>query len=160
MEIRQIEKADATPLMQFYNGLSQASKRTFRPLGEQTTPVVCEKIIAENNAPGNKKFDLVASENGQIIGWSFLWGLNEPAPTFGIGIADAFQCQGLGKQLMDAILEYARNSNIPRIILTVVQENQIAWRMYQRRGFQITGEFLDTDGLMYFRMTAELKKEA
>lgn len=160
MTLRQIAPRDTDALLNFYNGLSQPSKRTFRPLGEQTTREVCAKIIAENAEPNRIKYDLVADENGEIIGWSFLWGLNEPAPTFGIGIADAFQGRGLGRQLMDAILEFARNSNISRINLTVVQDNDIAWRLYQRRGFEITGEFLDTDGLMYFRMTAELKKEA
>lgn len=157
MEIRRIQKNDTLALLQFYNGLSSESKRLFRPLGEQTTLDACEKIIAANAEADGTKYDLIAREDRRIIGWSFLWELDEPAPTFGIGIVDVFQGKGLGRQLMDAVMKFAVSAQIAQIKLTVVQENSNAWRMYQRRGFVITGEFLDKDGLMYFRMVNQLQ---
>lgn len=151
--IRTIAAEDAEALAAFYNGLSEASKRTFHPLGDTTTPEACEAIIADNAEA--KKLDLVVVLGGRIIGWSFLWSLQAEAPTFGLGVADECHGQGLGSRLMDAVLEQAGSRNIPRIALTVVQDNDRARAMYERRGFVRTEGFTGEDGLPYYYMIRE-----
>jgi ribosomal protein S18 acetylase RimI-like enzyme len=92
---------------------------------------------------------------GQIVGWSFIWDLQSDEPTFGLGVADACQGRGLGSELMDRVMEAARERALYKVYLTVVQDNQVAWRMYEQRGFVRYGEFVGGDGLNYFRMVAE-----
>lgn len=153
--LRRIEASDAEALMAFYNALSWASKRTFRPLGEKTTLGKCEEVIRENTPERERKLDIVACEDGRIAGWSFLWNLQADAPTFGLAVADAFHGQGLGSQLMDCVLSSADERGIAKIALTVVCDNDKAREMYLRRGFMLQQAFTGEDGLPYYGMTRE-----
>ncbi|MFQ6043307.1 MAG: GNAT family N-acetyltransferase [Candidatus Poribacteria bacterium] len=154
--IRRIKLGDASALVEFYNGLSESSKRTFQPIDYTTTRDVCEKIIKDNNPKTEKKFDLVAIHKKQIIGWSFLWNLESGEPTFGLGVADDYQGRGLGSRLIDRVMATASERGFRKVFLTVVQENEVAWKLYEKRGFVKYGEFVGKDGLAYFRMVAEL----
>jgi RimJ/RimL family protein N-acetyltransferase len=40
--------------------------------------------------------------------------------------------------------------------LTVVTDNAVAWRLYEKNGFVKYDEFVGEDGLPYFKMIAEL----
>ena len=54
---------------------------------------------------------------------------------------------------MDLVMRVARERGLPRVLLTVVQDNDTARRMYERRGFVISGEFVsEDDRLPYHRM--------
>lgn len=171
IEIGRLNREDAPALAGFYNGLSEASKRTFRPLGVVTTVAVC-RAIARDNAPDvDQKFDLVVHDADRIIGWGFLWHLQgeemsaetgPPRPMMlGLGIADAYQNHGLGSTLMARLMAEARRralqsaSGVFQVELTVVQDNGVAWRLYKKHGFVKVGTFVGEDGLSYFRMVAE-----
>jgi ribosomal protein S18 acetylase RimI-like enzyme len=149
--IRQLAAEDASALASFYHGLSKESLRTFRPLGPATTADACIALARDNAAA--TKHDLVAIEGDEIVGWGFLWDLDKPEPMFGLAIADRCQGQGLGARLAGRVLAEAGRRGIPRIVLTVVKDNEPARRIYTRLGFTIYGEFRhDEDGLDYYRM--------
>jgi len=117
---------------------------------------VCKDIIRDNSPEEEKKFDLVALHEGGIIGWGFLWNIDSGEPTFGLGVADDSQGKGLGSRLTDSVMEEARERGIKKVLLTVVQDNQVAWKMYEKRGFVKYGEFVGEDGVDYFQMVVEL----
>ena len=166
--IRQLQSEDAEALAAFYNGLSTASKRTFRPLGETTTRDICIGVAAGNaggNADGNSagdggkhptKYDLIALADNRIIGWGFLWALAaegpDDGPVFGLAVADAYHGMGLGTRLTGAVIAWSDAQHLPQVILTVVQDNVIAQHIYERQGFVRYGEFVGEDGLDYYRM--------
>jgi ribosomal protein S18 acetylase RimI-like enzyme len=154
MRIRRLEPGDADRLQAFYNGLSARSKRLFCPLGETTTVEACRAIGRDNEC--DQKFDLVALHEGEIAGWGFVWALASEQPTFGLCVADRYQGQGIGGCLMDRVLEAARGYALPEIHLTVVQDNRVAQRLYQGRGFVRCGELVGSDGLDYYRMMLRL----
>jgi ribosomal protein S18 acetylase RimI-like enzyme len=170
--IRRLAEGDAEALAGFYNGRSESSRRTFRPLGWWTTTAeACAKVVRDNVLYDNitcenvahdaqlaaPKYDLVAWHLGQIVGWSFVWNVHSAEPTFGLGVADAYHRKGLGSRLMDRVLEAAQSLGLKKIYLTVVQDNRVAWQMYARRGFSRYGEFVDErDGLAYYRMAIDL----
>jgi ribosomal protein S18 acetylase RimI-like enzyme len=152
-EIRRLQSADAGALAEFYNTLSARSIRLFRPLGTSTSREVCEGIALENGAGADTRHDIVALADSRIVGWAFLCGLGSGEPAFGIGVADAHQGAGIGSRLIDLVMRAARERGLPLVVLTVVQDNDTARRMYERRGFIICGEFVgETDGLPYHRM--------
>ena len=99
-EMRRLRAGDAEALARFYNGLSAGSRRTFRPLGWQTTADACAEVVKGNLA--ETQYDLVAVADwcpgvgSEIVGWSFVWGLGSEEPNFGLGVADAYQGQGMG----------------------------------------------------------------
>lgn len=156
--LRRIQPGDGSALVEFYNGLSARSKRTFRPLGSTTNLEACEAIVQENRPEIDRKFDLVAVRGTQIVGWGFLWNLESEKPSFGLGIADEVQGKGLGSTLMDHVMKAARERGLRKVFLTVVKDNEVAWKMYEKRGFVRYGEYYDAkDELTYFRMAAELE---
>ena len=156
IELRPVRPADAAALAAFYNGLSEASKRTFRPIGVTTTAEKCSEMIGQNAPEVAKKHDIVACDGPNIVGWGFLWDLHAGAPTLGLGVADAYQGRGLGSALMDRLLAFAVQQKIRHVKLTVVQDNEKAWRMYERRGFINEESMVGSDGLPYFYMVADL----
>jgi ribosomal protein S18 acetylase RimI-like enzyme len=156
MLIRRVVAGDAASLEAFYNGLSERSKRTFRPLGETTTLAVCQGIVRDNQ--NELKLDLVAVRLDAIVGWSFVWGLTRE-PTLGLCVSDSYQGQGLGGRLLDRVLEVSQEYALSEIHLTVVQDNLVALRLYEERGFVRNGELVGGDGLDYYRMVAQLRTE-
>ena len=152
--IRRLQPGEAEALAGFYNGLSREAIRTFRPLGISTTVDVCAKIAFANGAGVETRFDLIALSGARIVGWSFLWDLDTEKPSFGLATADDQRRKGLGRELMDRVMAVARERGLARVFLTVVKDNDAAWRMYERRGFAKQGEFVEKgDGLTYLRMT-------
>ena len=154
--IRRLAPGDTNALMAFYNQLSAAAKRTFRPIGPVALPEVCAGIVAANNNGAGTKFDLIATANGRIVGWSFLWNLDTDEPLLGLAVADAFHGQGIGTTLITRVMQTARELHLPAVYLTVVTDNTVAWRLYEKYGFVKYGEFVGEDGLPYFKMKAEV----
>lgn len=155
--VRQLTVGDTAALADFYNELSTASKRTFRPIDVTTTTGVCAEIVACNVMTPPTKYDLVAVRDGTIIGWSFLWDLNndDPAkePVFGLAVADAYHGQGLGTALMAQVMTWAEAQGLESVILTVVTDNVVAQHLYEKQGFTRYDEpFTGEDGLRYNRM--------
>ena len=157
--IRRLRVEDADNLAHFYNRLSQSSKRTFRPSGPITITEKCVEIANANikfGATHSKKYDLVALYDEGVIGWGFLWDLDSGSPTFGLAVADTYHHRGIGSLLISKIMEWAREIALAEVQLTVVQDNEVAWRLYMAHGFVKTGSFTGDDGLPYFRMIAKL----
>ena len=157
--IHRLQVTDATSLAAFYNRLSQESKRTFRPIGPITIPEKCAEIAVDNvnNEERAQKYDLIAVYDGEIIGWAFIWDLST-IPTLGLAIADGYHKKGVGKHLMTHVMDWARNQELREVHLTVIQDNVVAWKLYQKQGFVKSGEFTGDDGQAYFRMVATLHK--
>ena len=150
--IRRVKLGEASALVAIYNSLSESSKRTFRPLGSTTTLDVCEDIVQDNRPETDEKFDLVALHETRIVGWSFLWNLKSDEPVFGLAVSDDYQGKGLGGSLMDRVMKAACERELGKVCLTVVKDNEVAWRMYEKRGFVVYDEYVAEDGLAYFRM--------
>jgi ribosomal protein S18 acetylase RimI-like enzyme len=156
LPIRRIGPGDAPALMAFYNGLSEASIRTFRPLGLSTDLARCEVIVHENTPEAGKRFGLVAMGGSAVVAWGFLAGMDTERPDLGLGVAEAYHGRRLGSRLMDALMEAARAHEKSTVALCVVQENSVAWRLYENRGFVRTGEDIRDEGLAYYLMEATI----
>jgi GNAT superfamily N-acetyltransferase len=153
IQLRPLRAGDAPALLAFYNGLSRASIRTFRPLGETTTLEVCEEIVRDNAAGRGTRCDLAACQDEMIIGWAFLRRLDTDRPELGLGVADAHQGRGLGGALLDRLLAWARGRKIPTVYLIAVKDNARAVRLYESRGFIAYDEFIGKwDNLPYLSM--------
>jgi GNAT superfamily N-acetyltransferase len=153
IQLRPLRDGDVPALLAFYNGLSRASIRTFRPLGETTTLDVCAEIVRDNAADRGVRYDLAACLDGALIGWVFLRRLDTDRPELGLGVADAHQGRGLGGALLDQLLAWARTRGVPVIYLIAVKDNARAVHLYQSRGFVIYDEFIGKwDNLPYLSM--------
>lgn len=157
IHLRQLQADDAPALLAFYNGLSAATIHTFRPLREKTTVAVCQEIVQANTALPASRFDLAAWQGGQMVGWAFLEQLTTAEPQLGIGVADVWQGQGIGRTLMNELLGKARHYSLTAIYLIVVHDNERAIQLYQSCGFVAYDQHFDTvDQLTYLSMKMEL----
>lgn len=57
---------------------------------------------------------------------------------------------------MDHVMTAARERGLRKVFLSVVKDNEVARRMYEKRGFLRCDECVSEDGLTYLGMAAEL----
>lgn len=90
---------------------------------------------------------LILERKGEPTGMGQIrWGTDRfahSAQLCGIAIAPAFQGQGLGRQLMEGLLERARGAGLRRIELTVSADNPGAISFYESFGFRREGTMKD-----------------
>lgn len=101
--------------------------------------------LLERQARGRTDIHLVAERDGVVVA---LAGL-DPASTqqrrrhvvaLGMAVAGAAQGQGVGKALMQALMDYAdRWAQVLRIELNVYTDNAPAVALYKRFGFRVEG---------------------
>ena len=155
LAIRRLSPEDAGALAEFYNVLSDESKRLFRPLTEKTDKNRCLEIANDNIA--ESKYDLLAIVEDTVVGWAFVWNGEEPnEATFGIGVSDRWQRKGIGKELMARVLAACTDRKILKVNLIVVQDNARAQSLYRQMGFTITGIQVGSDGQDYFKMAKKV----
>ncbi|MFC5519837.1 GNAT family N-acetyltransferase [Polaromonas jejuensis] len=143
MEIRRLQTADASAYRALrLRGLhehpdaftSSFEEESLRPLAD------AEKRLS---ATAHEKF-WGAFVNGVLAG---MVGLNQEtrlknrhkATLVAMYVADEFTGQGLGRALVDNVLQDARTSGIEHLILTVTDGNRQALALYERAGFTSFG---------------------
>jgi putative acetyltransferase len=86
---------------------------------------------------------LVAEYQHKIVGWASIYKSSHPRRKglgdLGIYLHQDFHNVGLGAAMTERLLQLAKKGKMHRIELTVVGENRIALRLYEKFGFQIEG---------------------
>ncbi len=133
---RKLQRGDERKLMQFNDELSEESRRLFTPhkYDEQTIGRLIER------AERGEDLIYIALDGDRIIGYFFLWWYNTPFPVLGIGILDDYQGLGLGKQMMERLLEDAKCAGCDAVELTTALDNKHAYALYEKVGFKCLGE--------------------
>ena len=134
--LRPLVPGDEAALLRFYRGLSEKaiafySLYLFLDLRQM-------HAVTAANRRGVQQDWVLLNAAAQIVGHGFLADSARPFPALGICIADAYQGQGLGRRMMDFIVEQARSAGRSGVRLIVVQENERALNLYQSLGFRIT----------------------
>ena len=92
--------------------------------------------------PGNPDvFFVVARQmpDGPVVGYAVAWHVLDEAELANLAVEPAWRRTGLGRQLLDATLEHARQRGIKRVYLEVRESNVAARRLYASRGFAEVG---------------------
>jgi GNAT superfamily N-acetyltransferase len=79
---------------------------------------------------------LVAVEEGEAVGLVNLGVRGERGWIGGLGVIAEARRKGLGRMLMDAVHEQARDRGIREISLEVIEANEPAFRLYEDLGYQ------------------------
>jgi GNAT superfamily N-acetyltransferase len=123
----------------------------FRDLNLQFDPDYDQKFFA-NETQGQKYFDealnkkdghfLVAEENGELIGYAN-GGFKEITYRHGkyfeidnVGVLSQWQGKGVGKQLLEAIIAWAKQQGYTKVYLQSYYKNDKAVQFYKTRGFE------------------------
>ncbi|MCF6283629.1 MAG: GNAT family N-acetyltransferase [Candidatus Hydrogenedentes bacterium] len=140
VEVRPLSTGDGPALQQFNAALTDASRGLFLPHAYDDTTIA--EIIARSEA--GTDHTCIALVGERIIGYGFLWDIQDPVPVLGIGLADAWQGQGLGKGFMDLLIHAAKTAGAAGIELTTTLENERAFALYKKMDFKHIG---DTDNI-------------
>jgi ribosomal-protein-alanine N-acetyltransferase len=82
---------------------------------------------------------LVAVSSEEVLGYAGLCVYPDSAWVQNIAVRRSAQGTGLGSRLLDALLAEAARRGAPQIALEVAADNPVARRLYERRGFAVTG---------------------
>lgn len=93
-----------------------------------------EKLLSRCNSA-----IFVAATNNLLVGFISARGgecnRNRHCAYLVIGVKKGYQGRGIGKRLLQAIDIWAQGTNILRLELTVVEENQVARALYKKSGY-------------------------
>jgi N-acetylglutamate synthase-like GNAT family acetyltransferase len=81
---------------------------------------------------------MVAVEDGAALGLANLGIRGERGWIGGIGVVPAARRRGVAERLMRALLDEARERGIRAVTLEVLEENDPAYRLYEKLGFEVT----------------------
>jgi len=91
----------------------------------------------------------VTDENGKEImtGYVFAWDMDTGVPTLGIAVRDEYKGKGLGRLLIQHLLNYLKENNYGGVMLTTSFANVRGQSLYTRMGFEhigthVSGEML------------------
>ncbi len=132
LKIRRLRKTDVNEFYEFFTCLSEKTKNFFHPhpFDRETAERLCKE-------KDKNTVRFIAIMDDKIVGYGFLWNLNSDFPSLGICVRDDFQGKGIGKTLMEHLINTAKNKNKKGLILTVYKDNEKALNLYKRYGFEI-----------------------
>jgi ribosomal-protein-alanine N-acetyltransferase len=136
LEIRPLATPELPALARFNAGLSVATRAVFLPHAYDAATLARQ---VERHAAGLDRSYVVAHASA-IVGYFFLWEFDRPVPLLGLGLADAWQGQGLGAHLLQRLIAEARAADRAGLELTTLLANTRAFALYQRAGFVRLGE--------------------
>ncbi|MDQ1528012.1 MAG: hypothetical protein QOG18_2625 [Microbacteriaceae bacterium] len=103
-------------------------------------------------------FGVIASQEGRPVGGAWARFLPASDPGFGfvgedipeltIGIVDGHRGTGIGRAVLDALLESAKAMGLPGISLSVEDGNDAARRLYESLGFAVVGRVGGSDTML------------
>jgi ribosomal protein S18 acetylase RimI-like enzyme len=85
--------------------------------------------------------------SGEIKGYGYI---DEETPEFAISLFKEYRNQGIGSQLMSAMIEYLRENGYKQTTLNVKKENY-AVKLYKKMGFEVIAED-EEDYLMLLKL--------
>ncbi len=133
---RKLQKGDEQALVRFNNELSEHSRNLFMPHSYDADTL--KKVI--ERAENGHDLVYIALDGDRVIAYFFLWWVDTPFPVLGIGILDEYHGQGLGRQIMNRLIDDAKQAGCDAIELTTALDNKIAYSLYERVGFKCLGE--------------------
>jgi acetyltransferase len=133
MLLRPLTPGDAAQVQAFVRGLSSRSRyeRFFTSIAE-LSPKQLERITA------GAGFSIGAFDAaGRLVGLAEYARSSELEAEFAIVVADELQGQGLGAQLVGALLEHAKRSGIARLAGVTHTRNRAMRLLARRLGFGV-----------------------
>jgi ribosomal protein S18 acetylase RimI-like enzyme len=89
---------------------------------------------------------LVADDRGQVIGYAYatieehnFLALRGPAGVLqDLLVAPEHRGRGVGRRLLEAMLAHLKSRQVPRVVLSTAEQNELAQRLFASAGFRRT----------------------
>jgi phosphinothricin acetyltransferase len=139
--IRAANRADVPDITRIYNEGIRDRLATL-----ETEERTSEERLAWLEARGERHPVLVAEREGAVIGWGSLNAFN-PRPAyahvadFSIYVGQEARGAGVGKALLGALIDRARELGYHKLVLAAFPHNHAGMRLYSRFGFREVGVY-------------------
>jgi len=157
---RLLRQGDGPALQAFNAALLPETRTRFYPHAYDDATVA--KYIARSEA--GEDLNYVLWDGSRLVGYFFLWYYRQRVPLLGIGLLESYHGLGLGRQLMNILIEAAHANGNEGIELTTFLDNHRAFALYEKVGFKFLRnvENLTGDGRIVIEraMFLELKPGA
>ncbi len=140
LTVRRLRAGDGPALQRFDRELSAPSRRWFLPHPYDDATVA--RVLARSEA--GEDLTLGLFDGPRLVGYFFLWYARRRVPLLGIGLVDDLQGHGLGRPLMELLIAQAREAGCAAIELTTMLDNDRAFALYRKVGFE---HFKDVENL-------------
>jgi len=158
-EIRQNEIEKLEDML--YESIYQSDEQNPIPRSVLDIPKV--RVYIKDFGKLKDDYCLVAESNGEIIGAVWVRILSEEVkgfgniddktPEFAISLFKEYRNLGIGKELMQKMIDYLQKNGYKQASLSVQKENY-AVKLYKKLGFEIIDEN-DEDYIMLYRINNE-----
>lgn len=143
MRIRNLEEEDAKAFLELNKKLDVSGYMLYDPGERQTTVEAQQKTISKLNQDESINF-LVAEDDGVLTGFiAALRGKQKRkrhSAYLVLGVDADYRGKGIASKLFDHVFEWAENTGVTRLELTVIKGNEPAFNLYRKMGFVIEGE--------------------
>ncbi len=143
MNIRPIRESDAEKFLRLGKWLDEETQFMMLEPGERTLSVEEQGERIRSVLSHDNQMIFVAENEGQLVGFLGAYGggfrRNRHSAYIVIGILQDYAGQGIGRQLFEALEQWAIRQQLHRLELTVMCHNERAIRLYRKMGFQTEG---------------------
>jgi len=144
MEIREATPADASNLVAYLKALVSEPAIDIPLTAEEIPTVEQEKHLLADFEQAERALMLLALDAGQIVGELSLKAISSRrairhVATLGMSVKAGHRRTGVGRQLLEAAIEWAPTAGIRRIELYVYARNEAAIKLYETMGFNHEG---------------------
>ncbi|MGN7476342.1 GNAT family N-acetyltransferase [Solibacillus silvestris] len=142
MLIRQASGIDAEKIISVMKNAEESGYMLYAPGERQIESTALSKLINTlNNAPKSGFF--VAQQNDEILAYLIVKAENlsrtSHRAVIVVGVHSNSRGKGVGTQLFEYIIKWAKQAEIHRLELTVIESNEQAVKLYKKMGFEIEG---------------------
>lgn len=122
----------------------------FRPMRSSDLGDIIEIERASFTFPWSKSFflqelrvasarSLLAVLDGKPVGYIIYWVVSDEIDIHNLAVHPDFRRQGIGKALLEGVMDQARRQDLARVTLEVRKSNDAAQKLYQSMGFAAIG---------------------
>jgi acetyltransferase len=150
--IRPIRPEDEPLLVQFHQGLSDRSVlfRYFHSMN-LSQRIAHERLIRVCFSDYARDLALVTEARNSTNGERFILGIGRLSKLpgsndgeFAIVVSDAWQKRGLGRQLLERLVDVARKEKLDRLFGTILSENTEMRHLAEKLGFKLSEDLMDS----------------
>ncbi len=143
MNIRPIRESDSEKFLLLGKLLDQETQFMMLEPGERTLSIEEQEHRIRSVLSQDNQMIFVAESEDQLVGFLGAYGgdfrRNRHSAYIVIGILQDYVGQGIGRQLFEALEEWAIRQKLHRLELTVMCHNERAVRLYRKMGFRTEG---------------------
>ena len=94
-----------------------------------------QSLVDEMERNACARYLVAVEDSGRIAAYAGAWIIFDEAHVTNVAVASAFRGQGLGRQIMAALMQYAANLGADYLTLEVRKSNAVAQALYRSLGF-------------------------